>query len=115
MFEIRRDEDTLILVPLVNLSDFLFESLAAESKEIFDALDDGRTVNMVVDLRKTSYFGTDFLSILLKSWRKLRPRNGRLALCSLSENEREVLQICQLDSLWPVCDNLDKALQAVRD
>jgi hypothetical protein len=37
-----------------------------------------------------------------------------MAFCNLSEHEREVLTVTNLDRLWPVCGTRAEALASVR-
>lgn len=110
LFQIERDGSTVVLTPLVNLSDFLFESTDQETEALMASVSDPEVTAVVADLRHTNYFGTDFLSILLRLWRQIRERDGRLALCNVSASEREILSICQLNTLWTICDSLDEAI-----
>ena len=113
IFDATVEGDVLIVTPLVNLSDFLFEGLLAETKHLLGKLEDPAVTHVVVDLRNTVYFGSDFIAILLKLWKIIRTRDGRMALCNLSAHEKEILRICELDRLWPISSGLDEARGAV--
>lgn len=69
---------------------------------------------LVVDLSNTEFFGSSFIEILFRVWKRLKQRNGKFALFNLTPYCSEVLRVTHLDSLWPLCDSLESALQAVR-
>jgi stage II sporulation protein AA (anti-sigma F factor antagonist) len=69
--------------------------------------------NVVVDLCRTDYCGSTALGLIVRLWRRVRQNGGRMALCNLSEHEREIFAIAKLDSLWPICLSREDALQAI--
>ena len=56
--------------------------------------------DMIIDLSKTSYIGSMFVELLVRTWKRLAERGGRLALCGLHPFCAEVLKISRLDTLW---------------
>ena len=55
---------------------------------------------VVLDLSQTGFFGSTFIELLVRAWKRLKERGGQLALCGLQPFCAEVMQITQLDSLW---------------
>lgn len=113
IFDVERMDSVLVVLPTINLSDLLFEGLIEETQSLLDQLQDPKVEGVIVDLRHTTYFGTDFISVLLKLWKRIRGKGGRMALCNISPGEREVLAICELDTIWPFHDSLEDALKSV--
>ncbi len=115
LFEIECRDDIVIVTPNADLGEFGYEQLDAESREALELLD--RTTNkknVVIDFSKTDYFGSTALGLFLKLWKRVRRRDGHMALCGLSEHEREILAVTKLDKLWSVCDSKEAALKAAR-
>ncbi|MBX3441272.1 MAG: STAS domain-containing protein [Planctomyces sp.] len=72
------------------------------------------TMRLVIDLRQTEFFGSSFIEILFRVWKRLKERNGRFALLNSNPYCLEVLKVTHLDSLWPICDALEEAVAATK-
>lgn len=115
LFALDCRDGTVIVTPTDDLSEFQFRELTEQANHAFKELeksDDNR--NVVLDFRNTDYFGSTALGIFVQLWSRVCRRGGRLAFCNLSERERLILHITQLDTQWPLCDTLDDALEAVK-
>jgi anti-anti-sigma factor len=113
MFEIERQNDTVIVVPSVDLREFEYEGIESGAKEIMNLLERGGARNVVMDFHKTDYYGSTALGFFVKLWRRVVRANGRMVFCNISAHEREILRVTRLDSLWPICASRQQALQAV--
>ena len=69
---------------------------------------------LVIDFSQCEFFGTMFLGSLVKVWKRISQRGGRLALCHLSPKVLEVLQLTKLHLIWPVHGTREDALRSVR-
>jgi anti-sigma B factor antagonist len=114
IFEIQEQGDTVVVVPVVDLRELDFQRIEAGAREILDRLDGRGIRNVVLDFHRTDYYGSTALSFFLKLWKRVRGWNGRMAFCSVSDHEREILQLTMLDRLWPICPTRAEALAAVR-
>jgi anti-anti-sigma factor len=114
IFEVEHSGDTLIVTPLKNLSELDYEQIQRGGRELLELLSIAPVKNLLIDFQKTDSFGSTALGFLVRLWKKIRDRNGSMALCNLSENEKEILKITKLDSLWPLCDSLEEARRVTR-
>lgn len=69
---------------------------------------------VVVDMARTKFFGSAFLGILFRVWRRLMTRNGRLSVCNATGACAEVLKVTQVDRLWDLFDNRDSAVESMK-
>jgi anti-anti-sigma factor len=97
----------------VDLRELEYQRIEAGGREILDLLSGSGVKNVVLDFSRTDYFGSTALCFFLKLGKMVRLRDGRMALCNLSDHEREILQIMNLDYLWPICPSRSKALEVV--
>ena len=111
LFEIERQGETIISTPLANLSSF--DDVESNAGEVVDALSDLSIKNLVLDFRKTDYFGCSALALFVKLRRIVKGHNGSMAFCNLSEHEREILHVTRLDTLWPTCATRAAAMKTV--
>lgn len=112
LFTFEQVDTTLIVIPRSHLSDILLEGVE-ESRELLEKAMQTDIETVVFDLQKVEYFATDFLSLMLKTWKRIRGRDARMVLAGVSGKGREVLAICQLDNLWPIFENRQAALDAI--
>jgi anti-anti-sigma regulatory factor len=109
VFEIEREGPTLILTPTASLG----EVSPPQAGSVLGLLDDSSVRNAVLDSRRTEYYSATVLGFFLELWRRLRGRGGQLALCNVSDPERQLLRLTAADSLWAVCRSREEAMQAV--
>ena len=69
---------------------------------------------LVVDLSQTEYIGSDFLELLVRAWRRLKDRDGIMALCDMRPFCLEVLENTRLSSLWPAYATREEAVAALK-
>jgi anti-anti-sigma factor len=115
IFEIEQQNDTIVVVPVVNLRELEYRRIEAGAKEILELLDGTGIKNVVLDFGKTDYYGSTALGFFLKLWKRVRRRNGCMAFCNVSDHEQEILQVTNLDHLWPICPSRGEALEAVQE
>jgi anti-anti-sigma factor len=114
IFEVEQEDDTIIVIPVMDLREMDYQRIEAEAREILELLNDTAIMNVIVDFGKTDYFGSTALGVFLNRWRAVRGRKGRIAFCNLSDHERDILQITHLNWLWPIYASRSEALEAVR-
>jgi anti-anti-sigma factor len=113
IFDIERQNATLIVTPLADLRELDYQRIETGARDILDLLNGTGIRNVVLDFHKTDYCGSTALGFFVKLWKRVRMQNGRMVFCNLSDHEREVLQITSLDHLWPICSSRNDALEAV--
>jgi anti-anti-sigma factor len=114
LFDIELHDDTVVMTPLVNLSEFDFDRIETAAGSSFELLNRSGVKNIVVDFHKTDYYGSTALGFFVKLWKRVRKQGGHMAFCNVSDHEKEILQIAHLDHLWSVAASRADALQAVR-
>jgi anti-anti-sigma factor len=114
MFEIEQEDDTIIVVPAMDLRELDYQRIEDGATTILELLNGANVKNVVLDFHKTDYFGSTALGIFMKLWKRVSGKHGRMALCNISDNEKEILQIMKLDHFWPICPSRIEALAAVR-
>src|SRR5690606_20311886 len=69
---------------------------------------------LVVDLSGVDFFGSSFIELLYRVWSRLHNRGGQFALCGLSPYCREVIEVTNLNTLWPLYASVDEAVAGVK-
>ena len=112
-FAVEREGQTLILTPQRNLAELEHSRVEPCIDNVLGLLETAPAKHVVVDLRRTGYFGTSALGLLLRLWKRVRNRQGGMAFFNVSTAALDVLRITQLDQVWPVCPSREEALRAV--
>jgi len=68
---------------------------------------------LVVDLSQTEYIGSSFLELLVRAWKRIKARDGALALCEARPFCLEVLEHTRLNRLWPAYSTREEAVAAL--
>jgi anti-anti-sigma factor len=113
-FEVELAGETLIVTPVMDLRELDYSGIEAGAREILDRLGNSTIKNVVLDFHKTDYYGSTALGFFVKLWKRVKERKGRMALCCLSEHEREILAVTKLDGVWPICSSRQEAIKSVR-
>ncbi|MBI2480130.1 MAG: hypothetical protein HYV60_16320 [Planctomycetia bacterium] len=66
---------------------------------------------LLIDCWNTDYFGSLFITALVRCYRCIRGRRGRFAMCCLQPHLRQELRAVNLDLLWPLYGSLEEAVQ----
>jgi CheY-like chemotaxis protein/anti-sigma regulatory factor (Ser/Thr protein kinase) len=106
-------DNAIVVTPLCDLGELASEIVSEEMQGVLQILDQQRARNVVVDFSHTDFFGSDMIYLLLKIHRRVIEQKGLMAFCGLSSNEREVLSLMALDSMWTVRTSCGEALEFV--
>jgi anti-anti-sigma factor len=112
MFDVERDDTTLTLTLVNNLHDMTFTD--ADGKEVLDLMNSAPIKNVVMDFHKADYFGSATLAFFIKLWKIITARDGRMFFCCLSEYEKDLLKITNLNHLCTICETRAEAVQLIR-
>jgi anti-anti-sigma factor len=115
LFEIEWAGKTVVLIPKADLSEFAFQQLDTEAREILEMLDQAANTSVVIDCANTDFFGSTALGFFMKLWLRVQRGNGHMAFCNVSVHAKEILRVTKTDSLWSVCRSRIEALRIVRE
>lgn len=113
IFAVERLGNTLILTPQMDLGELHFWEIEEKGRDLVRMLADPSIRVIVMDFANTGYFGSSALGLLTRLWRMMRDRGGKMALCNVSTNELEILDVVGLGGLWPVYPSREEAVEAV--
>jgi anti-anti-sigma factor len=114
VFQVEREGPTLVVTPQGSVSSLAAGTLQPEIDALLGEIAVGDVRSVVFDLAEVTYFGSLMLSAIQSVWKRLRPAQGKVALCNVSDLGRDILRIARFDLLWPVYASRQEALDAVR-
>jgi anti-anti-sigma factor len=113
VFEATNNGSTLIIMPLGSVGSLAGESVNFELEALVKRLGESGLKHVIFDFQKVSYFGSSMLGAMHAVWKHVSAAEGKMALCNVSDVEREVLEVSKFDTLWPVYATREQALAAI--
>jgi anti-sigma B factor antagonist len=104
---------TLLFNSLTQLGSLNEPEIAHETDELLELINTSQSTNLVIDLSHSDYLGTVMLGAVMKLWKRIAQRGGRLVLCNVSGNVAQILRFTKLDTIWPIYGSRDQALHAI--
>lgn len=89
------------------------EALRDAENLLLNANLDSERPKLLLDMGGTDYFGSEFLSILVRCHQRISDLGGRLAICRANCNLMAELAAANLDILLPVYDTRAEALRGL--
>jgi anti-anti-sigma factor len=112
-FRVQRHGDIAIITPAPEVES-MPENLIQQAAEIVLApLRKSPPAGLVIDLGQVRFFGSVFISFLLKCHMLAKRHGSEIVLAGATPRARELLHLTALDTLWAIYDNLDEALEAL--
>lgn len=112
-FEIEWHGNTVVVIPAENVESLRWDLIEQAADIVLTPLKKLEVPMIVVDLGEVKFFGSVFLSLLLRCHKFVKERGGELVLCGASKMARELLSVTALDTLWAIYDTRQEALDAV--
>lgn len=112
-FQLEWHGNCVVVVPANSVEDMRWETIEQAAEVVMAPLKDVATPMVVVDLTDVKYFGSVFLSLLLRCHKYVKMRGGELVLCGPSAMAKELLGITALDTLWAIYDTRQEAMNAL--
>jgi anti-anti-sigma factor len=113
-FRIEWHGDIAVIIPSSEVES-MQESLITQAAQLVLApLKENPPAGLVIDLTQVSYFGSVFLSFLLRCHMLAKRAGTEIVLAGPSERTRELLHLTNLDTLWAIYDTPAEALGALR-
>jgi anti-sigma B factor antagonist len=86
---------------------------APELKQILaESIESGRT-RIVIDLTETTFLDSTALGVLIGAVKRLRSRDGALAIVNVDENISKTFEITGLDQIFTILPSREAAVDAV--
>src|SRR5438093_4866267 len=80
---------------------------------VLEPIKDQESPLVLFALDGVNYFGSVFLSLLLRCWKNVSTKGGMMVLSGVSPRARELLSVTALDTLWAIYDTDEEAISAL--
>jgi len=86
---------------------------APELKQVLaESIEAGR-IRIIVDLTETTFLDSTALGVLIGAVKRLRSRDGALALVNIDENIAKTFEITGLDQIFTILDTREEAVRSI--
>jgi anti-anti-sigma factor len=112
-FLYERHGDIAVIIPspeVEKLPDNLMEQAA---RMVLAPLRSDPPGGLIFDLSHVDYFGSVFLSFLLRCHKRAKEAGSEVVVAGASQRARELLHMTALDTLWPLYANRAEAMAAL--
>ena len=97
-------------VTLLAVKGFIDTTTAPEFEKKFLTVLGEKKFKLVVDLKDVNYISSAGLRIVLQAAKQMKTKGGRLALCSLREQIREVFNISGFSGILDIAPTAEEAM-----
>ncbi len=102
-----------VVTLLPSLNSAQWSEIERSGSELIRQLDETRTTAVMLDLTQLNYMGSPMVALMVRCWKALKNRNGKLAVVCDNDVVREVITLAGLTQVWPVVDTSEEALEAL--
>jgi len=86
---------------------------APELKQVLAECIEGGRIRIIVDLTETTFLDSTALGVLIGAVKRLRSRDGALALVNVDENIAKTFEITGLDQIFTIVTTREEAARAI--
>lgn len=112
-FRIERHADIAVIIPSPEVEGMHENLIQQAAQMVLAPLKEDPPAGIVIDLTQVSYFGSVFLSFLLRCHMLAKKHGSEVVLAGASERTKELLHLTALDTLWALYDSRAQALEAL--
>ena len=112
-FRIERHGEIAVVIPSPEVESMQENLIQQAAKLVVNSLKEDPPAGIIIDLSQVNYFGSVFLSFLLRCHMLAKRHGTEIVLAGASPRARELLHLTALDTLWAIYDRLDEALEAL--
>ena len=113
-FQIQPYGDLAVMIPAAEVENLPSNLIEPAAQIVLSAVKADPPAYLVVDLSQVGFFGSEFISFLLRCHLLVKKHNSELVLAGVSPRIRELLRQTALDTLWAIYDTREQAVDSLR-
>lgn len=94
-------------------NDQIWSALESQGDRITGQLESKEAPACVVDLSELNYIGSSLVAFIVRIWKAIRKKEGRMAVVCRHPNVQEVIHLAGLDKVWTICSSTEEAIQSI--
>ena len=88
-------------------------AVAIETEKAIDRILKGNNNRLLFDLGELEYLSSYGLLIILNAAKKIKMMDGKIVLCALIANVKEIFDICGFGAHIPIADSVESGIKAL--
>ena len=112
-FQIERRGDLAVITPSPEVENMAENLIEQAAQMVLAPLKENPPNGLIVDLSRVNFFGSVFISFLLRCHLLVKKQGAELVLAGVSDRVRELLRMTSLDTLWALYATKAEALEAL--
>jgi anti-sigma B factor antagonist len=112
-FQVKRHGDVAVIVPSPEVEQLPDNLVQPAADLVLAPLREDPPSHLIVDLEGVRYFGSAFITFLLRCHLLIKKRGSELVLAGVNPRIRELLRTTALDTLWALYESRQEALDAL--
>lgn len=112
-FQVKRRGDIAVIVPSPQVEHLPETLLQPAAQMVLAPLKEDPPNQIIVDLTDVGYFGSAFITFLLRCHLMVKNQGSELVLAGVNKEIRELLSTTALDTLWALYDTVGEAIAAL--
>ena len=110
-FKVERHGDIAVIVPSPEVESMPENLIQQAAQMVLAPLKEDPPAGLVIDLSQVRFFGSVFISFLLRCHLLVKKQGNELVLAGVSDRIRELLRLTSLDTLWALYATRAEALE----
>ena len=112
-FRLERRGDIAVIIPSPEVESMHEHLMEQAAQLVLAPLKSDPPAGLVVDLSQVKFFGSVFISFLLRCYMAVKKHGSDMVLAGCSPAIKELLRLTALDTLWAIYDTRAEALDAL--
>ena len=112
-FQVKWHADCVVIIPSPEVEQLEEKLIQPAAEMVLAPFRDDPPTNMIIDLTGVRYFGSAFITFLLRCHLLVRKQGSELVLAGVNDRIRELLKATALDTLWALYDSRQEAIEAL--
>jgi anti-sigma B factor antagonist len=112
-FQIERHGEIALVIPSPKVEEMHETMISQAATLVVNSLKEDPPAGIVIDLSRVHYFGSVFVSFLLRCHMLAKKQGSELVLAGATEPALELLKLLDLQTLWAIYDSRQEALEAL--
>jgi len=112
-FQMKWHGDIVVIMPSPEVEQLPENLIQPAAEMLLAPMKEDPPSHLIVDLSGVSYFGSAFLTFLLRCHLLVKKEGSELVLAGVNNRIRELLRVTQFDTLWALYDTRQEAIDAL--
>ena len=112
-FRIERHGEIAVVTPSSKVEEMHETMISQAATMVVNSLKEDPPAGIVIDLSRVHYFGSVFVSFLLRCHMLAKKQGSEVVLAGASEPARELLHLLDLQTIWALYETRKEAVEAL--